>query len=70
MIVIFYNKINKINYDTFNIKIITYLIQIQINNDIYMNFFLIFMFFIFNYHINNIKKDLLKKIIILILYFY
>ena len=49
------------NYDTFNIKIIIYLIEI--NYDTYI-IFLIFTFSIFNYYINNIKKDLLKKLYI------
>ena len=51
--------INEINDYTFNIKIIIYL---KINNNAYMFFFLIFMFFIFNYHINDIKRESLRKL--------
>ena len=46
MIVIFKNRINEINDDTFNIKTIIYE---------YMIFFNVYIF-IFNYHINDIKK--------------
>ena len=50
--------INEINNDTFNIKTIIYA---------YMIFFNIYIF-IFNYHINDIKKSLVKKIIVMVFY--
>ena len=52
VIVIFKNRINEINDDTFNIKTIIYEYMIVFN--VYI--------FIFNYHINDIKKVLLRKL--------
>ena len=50
--------INEINDDTFNIKTIIYAYMIFFN----------FLIFIFNYHINDIKKSLVKKIIVMVFY--
>ena len=51
--------INEINYDTFDIKIIIYLIQMHL---IILNKWrYIYDFFIFNYRISDIKKDLLRN---------
>ena len=52
--------INEINDDTFNIKTIIYLIQMH---SIMSNkWWCIYDFLIFNYHINDIKKYLLRKL--------